>query len=166
MGVTKEVLLSHLDYSRWASLRLLAAVADLPVEDLNRDFGTADRSALGTLVHVFAADRIWLKRVTSQPITSFVEEADHRLETLQRDWPAIHAGWRNWMLALPEVDLHRGVDYADMSGRAWSHQPWQIVMHVVNHATHHRGQVSGFLRTLQRTPPPLDLILFHRESAA
>jgi len=39
---------------------------------------------------------------------------------------------------------------------------WQILLHVVNHATHHRGQVSGFLRAMGHTPPPLDLIAFYR----
>ena len=34
--------------------------------------------------------------------------------------------------------------------------------HVVNHGTHHRGQVSGFLRTLGRTPPVIDLAYFYR----
>ena len=43
---------------------------------------------------------------------------------------------------------------------------WQIVTHVVNHGTHHRGQVSGFLRTMGHTPPPLDLSFYYREQAA
>ena len=38
---------------------------------------------------------------------------------------------------------------------------WQIVMHVVNHGTHHRGAVSGFLRAMGKTPPKLDLIAYY-----
>jgi uncharacterized damage-inducible protein DinB len=41
---------------------------------------------------------------------------------------------------------------------------WKLVFHVVNHATHHRGQVAGFLRTMGRVPPPLDLIAYYRLS--
>jgi uncharacterized damage-inducible protein DinB len=37
---------------------------------------------------------------------------------------------------------------------------------VVNHGTHHRGQVSGFLRVMGHTPPPLDLVFYYREQAA
>jgi len=39
---------------------------------------------------------------------------------------------------------------------------WQVVLHAVNHGTHHRGQVSGFLRTLGHTPPVTDLSHFYR----
>jgi uncharacterized damage-inducible protein DinB len=37
------------------------------------------------------------------------------------------------------------------------------VLHVVNHGTHHRGQVAGFLRTMGHAPPALDLIAYYRE---
>jgi uncharacterized damage-inducible protein DinB len=35
----------------------------------------------------------------------------------------------------------------------------------VNHGTHHRGQVAGFLRAMGKAPPPLDLMAFYRELA-
>ena len=41
----------------------------------------------------------------------------------------------------------------------------QIVLHVVNHATHHRGQVVTMLRQLGRTPTSIDLILYYRETS-
>jgi uncharacterized damage-inducible protein DinB len=55
------------------------------------------------------------------------------------------------------------IHYQDMKGNSYTSTLWEIVLHVVNHATHHRGQVAGFLRTLGHTPPPLDLIRFYRE---
>ena len=53
--------------------------------------------------------------------------------------------------------------YQDTRGNSYSSPLWQIVLHVVNHGTHHRGQVSGFLRTMGKVPPPLDLMAFYRE---
>jgi uncharacterized damage-inducible protein DinB len=52
-----------------------------------------------------------------------------------------------------------------MRGRTWTQPIWQLVLHVVNHGTHHRGQVSGFLRTMGRVPPVLDLVAFYRRNA-
>jgi uncharacterized damage-inducible protein DinB len=59
------------------------------------------------------------------------------------------------------VFLHE-VSYRDLKGNPWRTPLWQIVLHVVNHATHHRGQAAGFLRALGHAPPPLDLIAYYR----
>jgi uncharacterized damage-inducible protein DinB len=54
------------------------------------------------------------------------------------------------------------VAFRDMKGNPYEMPLWQILLHVVNHGTHHRGTVSGFLRAMVRTPPQLDLIAFYR----
>jgi uncharacterized damage-inducible protein DinB len=39
-----------------------------------------------------------------------------------------------------------------------------VVTHMVNHGTHHRGQVHGLLSQTEVPPPPLDLIYYLREN--
>jgi uncharacterized damage-inducible protein DinB len=53
-----------------------------------------------------------------------------------------------------------------MRGNPWTQPLWEIVLHVVNHGTHHRGQAAGFLRSLGHTPPKLDLIFYYRQMDA
>jgi uncharacterized damage-inducible protein DinB len=43
---------------------------------------------------------------------------------------------------------------------------WQIILHVVNHATLHRGQAMGILRQMGIAPPQTDLMNFYSELAA
>jgi uncharacterized damage-inducible protein DinB len=155
------MLQQHLAYTAWATNRLMRAIEQIPPEHLTHDFQTSDRSILGTMVHVFGGDRIWLRRVKGEPVAPFLTDDDRSLATLQRDWPAIHAGWLECV-----ADPSRVVHYHDLKGNPYSSTLSEIVMHVVNHATHHRGQVSGFLRTLGHTPPPLDLIFYYRELQA
>ena len=66
MIISGDILRMHLDYTAWASGRLMEAATTLSPEDLLRDFGTADKTLMGTLVHVFGADRIWLARVLGE----------------------------------------------------------------------------------------------------
>jgi len=161
MPVSVDTLRLQLDYSAWASQRLLDAAAKLSAEELNRDFQTADKTVLDTLVHVYAADRIWLARVLGQQ-RSFRDPEDRDLALLQTEWPALHERWKLWLRDFTDGDVTRVIDYQDLKGRAYSQPVWQILLHVVNHGTHHRGQVSGFLRSMGHTPPPLDLIAFYR----
>jgi uncharacterized damage-inducible protein DinB len=159
------LLQQHLRYSAWASARLLAGAADLSPDQLIRDFGTADKSVLGTLVHIFAADRIWLARVEGRPPAPFVDNADHSLDVLRRDWPVVLDRWNGWVARLDDEAVRTVLVYHDLKGREWRQSLWRIVLHVVNHASHHRGQVSGFLRALGKVPPPLDEIIFYRQDA-
>jgi uncharacterized damage-inducible protein DinB len=153
------------DYGFSASSRLVAAASTLSPQELMRDFGTADHSVLGTLVHVYAGDRIWLGRIEGNPPARFiVPEQDMHLAVLQNDGPALLGRWKQWSAALTEDSIHKEIPYKDTKGNAYVTPAWQIVLHVVNHGTHHRGQVSGFLRAMGHIPPPLDLRVYYQEA--
>ena len=160
MAVSPGTVRRHLAYTEWATARLLGAARELPPQDLLRDFGTADKSVLGTLTHLFGADRVWLARLQGG-----AQEwpREYALEDLAADWGVVYARWQAWAAGSTEESLAERISYRDMKGNPWITPVWQIVLHVVNHGTHHRGQVAGFLRAMGRTPPPLDLIAFYRE---
>jgi uncharacterized damage-inducible protein DinB len=163
MSVSADALRSQIDYTAWASLLLADAAAQLTPEELTHDFGTADGSVLGTLVHIFAADRLWLERVEGRPNPVFVTDADRGLSALQSGWPPLLQRWKAWAAGLTDERAREPLAYSTLEGNPWQQPLWEVVLHVVNHGTHHRGQVSGFLRTLGHTPPVTDLICFYRQ---
>jgi uncharacterized damage-inducible protein DinB len=164
MEITLDMLRAHLDYTDWASKRLVDAASRLSPAELTKDFGTADHSVLGTLVHVYAADRAWFGRIHGNSPARFLDpDHDMHLAVLQNDWPALLARWREWGATLTESSIRDQIAYKFSSGESDVSPLWQIVLHVVNHGTHHRGQVSGFLRALGCTPPRNDLIAYYRE---
>ena len=139
---------------------MLDSAAQLSPEELNRDFGTADHSVLGTLLHLYSADRVWLARLES---VQQLWPAQFSLQELQTEWPSLHERWQSWAVGLTDAGAAEEIAYQDLKGRPWKQPIWEIVLHVVNHGTHHRGQAAGFLRTMGHVPPPLDLIFFYRE---
>jgi uncharacterized damage-inducible protein DinB len=162
MTVSGDVLRLHLDYSRWASARLLEAAGALTDDELRRDFGTADKTVIGTLGHVYGADRVWLARVRGDAPLTLPQAAFRDIAILREKWQEASEGWREWVQPLTDADFQREIDYRDLKGNPWRTPLWQIVLHVVNHGTHHRGQVSGFLRSMGYVPQPLDLIAYYR----
>ena len=162
MPVSADTLRLHLDYSTWASRRLVDAAATLGAQELTRDFNTSDKNVLGTLAHVFAADRVWLARVKEETPGPFITPEDRRLEVLQTDWPPLQQRWKLFEDQLSDQDVLAVISYRDTRGNPYQSPLWQILLHLVNHGTHHRGQVSGFLRAMGHTPPAVDLIAYYR----
>jgi uncharacterized damage-inducible protein DinB len=164
MTVPAEVLRIHLAYSAWAAERILECTGELATDEWTRDFQTADRSVLGTLSHIYAADRIWLERMKQEPFSGF--RRDLNIEELRTERPAVQDGWREWAIALTDESAAAPLHYCDLAGNPYTQPVWQLVLHVVNHATHHRGQAAGFLRAMGHKPPKLDLVYFYRERDA
>jgi uncharacterized damage-inducible protein DinB len=164
LTISAEVLRTQLEYSQWANRLLVDVAGTLGPEELTRNFGTADKSVLGTLVHIYASERTWLNRLLGEPPAAFATDADYRLSVVQEDWPALWQRWKEWADGVTDSVSHNSLSYKDLRGNDWKQPVWQIVLHVVNHSTHHRGQVSGFLRSMGHTPPPLDLIRYYRDA--
>jgi uncharacterized damage-inducible protein DinB len=161
--VPAETLRLQLRYTAWASARIVEAAGKLSADELTRDFGTADKSVLGTLVHTFAADRVWIGRVLGNVPSRFLEvEKDMHLTVLQNDWPQIYERWQGWADGIDDAQAAVALQYHDLKGNAHTTPLWQIVMHVINHATHHRGQAAGMIRSMGYAPPVLDMIAFYR----
>jgi uncharacterized damage-inducible protein DinB len=160
MPISPEVLKDHVDYMAWATARLVEAAAQLSPEEQVRDFGAANGSIAGTLAHIFGADRIWLCRVQGAPQTGFPTAEESTLSVLQTAFPQLHEQWKQYVATASPADE---ISYSDMQGRQWKQPLWQIILHLVNHSTHHRGQVSGFIRALGHKPPTTDLAFYQRK---
>jgi uncharacterized damage-inducible protein DinB len=154
--MTKEEARTHLRYSGWASRRLLDAALALDAEMLHREMNVSHRSLFQTLAHIYFGDRVWLERVVALPIPAE--------DPLENAWPKVMERWLEWANAPGDSDLDRIVSYKDTRGNDHRTPLWQIVLHVVNHGTLHRGQVMAMLRQLGVAPPPTDLIFYYREN--
>jgi uncharacterized damage-inducible protein DinB len=161
--MTAAELRTHLKYSNWASCRLIEAMRALSAEDQSRDLKASHQSVIGTLTHILFADAIWYSRVVD-PSAKVHAPGDILSDAeLAQEWRDTHRNWERWAESLTDADLDRVVEYKSLKGDPFSNTVRQIVMHVVNHATLHRGQAMAMMRQLGVAPPPTDLIFFYRE---
>src|ERR1051325_9085195 len=92
MLISGDVLRLHLDYSAWASERLLQAAGSLSADELHRDFGPADKSIAGPLAHIYGGDRVWLARLRGDPPERLPGPEYHDLPVLAAAWRATTRG--------------------------------------------------------------------------
>jgi len=152
-------------YNAWANARLYEAALDLPDEAYRRNVGVFFGSVHGTLNHLLLTDRLWLKRLTGQgeiPTRLDVMLYEDRLE-FARARIAEDARLKATVEAYDEAALGRELTYRTTSGAEHTQRIADILAHVFNHQTHHRGQAHSALSILTgREPPPLDLLMFQR----
>jgi uncharacterized damage-inducible protein DinB len=154
---------THIRYSGWASRRLLDAAEALMPQEFIKPMGVSHESIQGTLGHIHAADRIWYKRtVDPGMMMPPIAEMSSR-EAITADWPELQRKWEAWSDSLSDPDLERIVSYKMLNGTPGESPASHVVLHLVNHATLHRGQVVGMLRQLGVKPPVTDLIFYLRE---
>ena len=152
----------HLRYSAWASRKLVDAVRAIPDADFEKPVGISHNSLRGTLAHILWADWLWFTRVV-EPI----EKPGETRAVLEMVWPELQTKWINWAERASDAEMNRVVEYVSiLDGQTARTPAWQIVLHVVNHATLHRGQVMGMLRQMGIAPPHTDLMNFYRELTA
>lgn len=160
MKIDAVFLALQLDYSRWASERSVEAARPLDEDELARDLGNSYGGVLGTLVHVYQGDRIWLSRLTGSPRSTLGDTGEvWTLDKLSDEWARTADGWREWVAETN--DFERVLDYKNQAGQPHSLPLWQVVLHVVNHGTYHRGQITTMLRQLGYAPVATDMHVFY-----
>ncbi|MBV8846708.1 MAG: DinB family protein [Bryobacterales bacterium] len=164
--MTAQEARTHIRYSGWASRKLVDAAANLTPEQRTRHMGVSHESLQKTLAHIYFGDSVWYTRTvdTSRPVPNPDETPS--IETLADSWSSLQTNWEKWADSISDADLQRIAHYKQRDGTPYESPVWQIVMHVVNHATLHRGQVMAMLRQLGAKPPATDLIYYYREKAA
>jgi uncharacterized damage-inducible protein DinB len=124
------------------------------------------RSIANTLAHIYFGDAIWFSRIAEPGYPVPPHDALPSLDFVIEEWPRLQAKWEAWANAATDPDLARQVPFKSRFVGNADLPAWQIVVHVVNHATLHRGQIVGMLRQLGRKPPATDILFYYYEQAA
>jgi uncharacterized damage-inducible protein DinB len=154
---------SHLEFMKWADDTVLAAVSQASPDQVNQDRGSSFKSLFDTLNHVYLAELTWLTRVQGNPDAKLADlPAPADLNALAQAWPALHQNWIDWARPLSSEDLQKPLILRTAQGAEFRVPLWQIVLHLVNHGSYHRGQVATMLRQAGIKPPGTDLLAYYR----
>jgi uncharacterized damage-inducible protein DinB len=157
-----------LDYHYWARDRMFEAFAALSAEQAGRDLGGSFSSIHDVVAHLYAADFVWYSRWQGDsPSALLTGAAFADLAAIQQAWSLLELKMRRFVDELGEEGISRVMEFRMLTGSPAASPFWQMLQHVVNHASYHRGQVTTKLRQLGAQPPKsLDMITFYRAMSA
>lgn len=154
-------------YHQWAGQVLLAYLEPLPDDAWYRDEGLFFRSIHGTLNHLLLVDRLWPERLREgnpqfQGLDEILEpERAGLLRALEAEWQRII----DYVDGLQEAEVGGQARFIDSQGNPRAMPRGPMLQHLVNHGTHHRGQISAVVTRLRGVAPPMDLGYYLYERA-
>ena len=143
----KQLLKQLTHYQLWANQQVLTVIQNLPEEKAHAEVASSFPSIFKTVLHIWDAESVWWQRVKLQeriimPSLEFngnIQEASAGL--MQQDLL-----WKNWVEHASDISLEHTIQYYNTKKENFKQPVWQIVLHVVNHSTYHRGQLINMLR--------------------
>lgn len=153
-------------YRAWADHLLYQSLANIPESALTAAQPIVFGNLLRTLNHVYCMDQVWKAHLEGAPhsFTSRNPEACPAFDVLR---PA-QASMNDWYVRYAETLDERACDemlhFTFIGGGEGAMRRGEILLHVVNHATYHRGHVAMMMYGLSVPPPTTDLPVYLREA--
>jgi uncharacterized damage-inducible protein DinB len=137
---------------------LLRHVATVP-DDLTRKAvaGFGHPTICRQLVHILTCEEGWIHDLQNKVFAGWTEEQCPTMAGLLSAKERIHDATRTYLSALTEEQLNTTLAVRPVEWGGELRSPAFIVMHVITHTFHHKGQVVAMLRILGYPAPDTDL---------
>jgi uncharacterized damage-inducible protein DinB len=140
----KTYLKQMYDYTYWANKRYVAVAEGLSEEQLHRKQGHSWDSVHGVLLHMLSSETRWLMRWGGEaPRGHLAPEDFPTLARVTEKWASVEKELRDFLEAQTEESLEEVRPYINFQGERFQLPLWQMMAHIINHETHHRGELAA-----------------------
>ena len=152
-------------YTAWANDRLFEALAQLPEGEPTAKRATAFGNMLHTLNHAYVVDLIWQAHLEGKPHGFQARNTEHHppLAALRQSQRGLDEWYIHYADNLSQDRHDEVVQFTFVGGGPGSMARGDILLHVVNHKTYHRGFVADMIYQVPARPPTMDLPVFLRD---
>jgi uncharacterized damage-inducible protein DinB len=161
----KQLLQQYAAYNIWANQKLFDCISNLSDDQINRDICSSFTSIHKTILHMWYAEEAWWQRL------KLVEQLDLSAARFEGSFAELvkrygqqSSDWAEWVNNATEVQLAHVFAYQNTKKEQFKQPVFEMLMHIFNHGTYHRGQLVTMLRQLGvEKIPPTDFIVYCRK---
>jgi len=145
----KELLLQYANYSVWANTAIFNLIASLPETTQKAEVRSSFPSLYGTVLHMLDAESIWWQRLKLQerilrPSDDFTGDFNGLSKILLQQGRA----WSEWISAASLPQIEHQFKYQNSKRESFKQPVYEMLLHLFNHNSYHRGQLVTMLRQL------------------
>ena len=153
-------------YHVWANRRVFTHLKSLPPEVTHKEIPSVFPSIAQTLVHMYVVDTLWLQAMTGHSfhearasVPQVVAEIEGKgIAEMEELFSALARRYEAFLRSQEDLDRELTIEHPQY-GRLETRLS-DLVQHVVNHGTYHRGNITAMLRQLGHPGVPTDYVLY------
>ena len=161
----KKMLSQYAAYNLWANQRIIEVINNLSDEQTERHIESSFNGIQKTLLHLWDVESIWWQRL--KLTETQVWQSDNytgSLMELTNNLQAQSKQWKEWIDIATEAALEHEFIYRNSKKDQFKQPVYEMLMHLFNHQTYHRGQIVTLIRQVgEPNIPNTDLISFLRK---
>ncbi len=158
----KHLLRQSAAYTIWANQQIFECIGKLSEEQVNQELTSSFSSLKKTIIHMWNAEAIWWQRLKlEEKITVPGEDFTGSFAELTVLVNQQSMYWREWVGGATEMQLRHVFFYRNSKREEFKQPVYELLMHLMNHGTYHRGQLVTMLRQLGvEKIPQTDFVIF------
>ncbi len=154
------------EYLRWGDQQSLLSARSVRDEEYYKEQNISIGSLHKMLVHCMAVQWLWLSRFRGESPQRAEDHTTYptRMELEQR-WPLVHAALIDFVGRTTPNQLGNPITYHDTKGASHTLPMRDMILHLIDHGSYHRGQIATMIKRAGGTPLPISFRIWAVERA-
>ena len=159
----KQLLQQYAAYNTWANKRIVETAKLLSEEQINKEVVSSFPSVYKTVLHLMEVENVWWERLKLMEHTTLSGWFTGNFDELSKKLLELSQQWQTWIQNANEVNISHVFAYQNSKKEHFKQPVYEMLLHLFNHQTFHRGQLVTMFRQLGLDKiPPTDFIVFSR----
>lgn len=160
----KQLLQQYAAYNTWANKRILETANQLSDEQINMKIVSSFPSTYKTILHMMEVENVWWERLKLMEHTTLSGWFTGNFNELSIKLLELSQQWQNWIQNTNDANISHVFAYQNSKKEHFKQPVYEMLLHLFNHQTLHRGQLITMFRQLGVDKiPPTDFIVFSRK---
>ncbi len=147
-------------YNYWANKRYLAVAETLTQEQLFHKHGHSWESVHAILVHMMSSEQMWPQRWRGEQIILLDAKDFPTAESILNTWLKVEENILAFLANQSDESLQKPTSYTNPKGETFTLPLWQMMAHVPNHNTHHRGELAAMFALMNIAHPEEEVVQY------
>ena len=156
----KDYIQEIYNYNYWANKRYLAVAETLTPEQLFHTHGHSWESVHAVLVHMMSSEQMWPARWRGEKVTLLDAKDFPTAVSIREKWVDVEQNMRGFLDSQTEESLQKPTSYTNPKGETFTLPLWQMMAHVPNHNTHHRGELAAMFALMNVSHPEEEVVQY------